>query len=232
MPYDPEVNDFLQRFIGTSGPGAHHITFKVPHLLTAIDRARRSGYEPIGIDLSDPEWMEAFLHPKQATGVVVQLAQAPNAWHGPAPDDYPRGRRQRLDRTGPVPAAELARVVHAVADLSAAGALFVDLLGGVVVDQGTRPDHRWMDLDWGEPLGIRLVSPLDGPPGEPLTRWLAGRSGRVHHLELVAEEPETIPGVRPGDPSLTGLDTGRDDGSYWVVEPGSNAGLRLVILTP
>ena len=161
MPYDPEVNDFLQRFIATSGPGPHHMTFKVPHLLTAIDRARRSGYEPIGIDLSDPEWLEAFIHPKQATGVVVQLAEAPNPWHGPAPEDYPRERRQRRDGPGAVPAAGLVRVVHAVADLAVAGALFVDLLGGTVVDQGTRSDHRWMDLDWGGPLGVRLVSPLD-----------------------------------------------------------------------
>lgn len=232
MPYDPEVNDFLRRFIATSGPGPHHMTFKVPHLLTAIDRARRSGYEPIGIDLSDPEWLEAFIHPKQATGVVVQLAEAPNPWHGPAPEDYPRERRQRRDGSGAVPAAGLVRVVHAVADLAVAGALFVDLLGGTVVDRGTRSDHRWMDLDWGGPLGVRLVSPVAAPPGASLARWLGDRSGRVHHLELVAEEPETLPDARPGDPTVTGLDTGREDGSYWVVEPASNAGLRLVVHAP
>jgi len=232
MPYDPQVNDFLQRFIATSGPGPHHLTFKVPHLLTAIDQARRSGYEPIGIDLSDPEWLEAFIHPKQATGVVVQLAEAPNSWHGPAPDDYPRDRRRRQDGSGPVPAARLVRVVHAVADLAVARALFVDLLGGTVMGQGPRPDHRWTDLDWGGPLGVRLVSPVDAPSGPSLARWLGGRSGRVHHLELVAEEPETVPGVRPGDPEVIGLDTGPGDGTSWVVEPTANAGLRLVLHTP
>jgi methylmalonyl-CoA/ethylmalonyl-CoA epimerase len=232
MPFNPEVNDFLQRFIATSGPGPHHMTFKVPHLLTAVDHARRSGYEPIGIDLSDPEWLEAFIHPRQATGVVVQLAEAPNPWHGPAPEDYPGGHRQRRDGSGPVSAAALVRVVHAVADLAVASALFVDLLGGTVLDRGTRSDHRWMDLDWGGPLGLRLVSPVDAPPDESLARWLGDRSGRVHHLELVAEEPETVPDARPGDPTVTGLDIGRVDGTYRVVEPGSNAGLRLVIHTP
>jgi len=232
MPHDTQVNDFLQRFISTSGPGPHHMTFKVPHLRTAIDQARRSGYEPIGIDLSDPEWLEAFIHPKQATGVVVQLAEAPNSWHGPAPEDYPRGRRQRRDGSGPVPAAGLVRVVHAVADLAVASALFVDLLGGTVVDRGTRPDCRWTDLDWGGPLGIRLVSPAEAPHGQSLARWLGVRSGRVHHLELVAEEPETVPGVRTGEVAVTGLDIGRSDGTYWVVGPESNAGLRLVIRAP
>ena len=231
MPYDPQVNDFLQRFIATSGPGPHHLTFKVPHLLTAIDRARRSGYEPIGIDLSDPEWLEAFIHPKQATGVVVQLAEAPNSWHGPAPDDYPRGRRPRQDGSGPVPAARLVRVVHAVADLAEACTLFVGLLGGTVVDQGARPDHRWTDLGWGGPLGVRLVSPVDTPSSESLARWLGDRSGRVHHLELVAEEPETVPGVRPGNPTIIGLDTPQA-GTSWVVEAEVNAGLGLVIHAP
>jgi catechol 2,3-dioxygenase-like lactoylglutathione lyase family enzyme len=229
MPNDPHVNDFLQRFLARNGSGAHHLTFKVPHLPTAIDQARRSGFEPIGIDLSDPEWMEAFLHPAEATGVVVQLAEAPYAWSSPPPSDYPRQRRQRKDGSGPVPPSRLTRIVHAVADLSQATALFVDLLGATSVDRGTRPDHRWLDLDWGSPLRLRLISPTATARDTALTTWLGGRSGRVHHLELVSEEPETLVGARQ-DADQLGLDSDLRDGTYWVIPPGANAGLGLVVL--
>ena len=100
MPWDTEVNDFLSRFLAANGPGPHHLTFKVPDLADAIDRARAYGIEPVGIDLSHPEWLEAFLHPKVATGVVVQLAEEHQSWSSPAPDDYPTDRRLRSDGSG------------------------------------------------------------------------------------------------------------------------------------
>jgi hypothetical protein len=67
---------FLRRFIAERGPGVHHVTFKVPSLDEACDRARRHGYDVVGRDDSDPSWKEAFLHPKQALGIVVQLAES------------------------------------------------------------------------------------------------------------------------------------------------------------
>jgi methylmalonyl-CoA/ethylmalonyl-CoA epimerase len=69
------ANGFLHRFIAQHGPGIHHVTFTVPSLAEACDRARAHGYSIVGYDDSDPEWSEAFLHPKQAQGIVVQFAQ-------------------------------------------------------------------------------------------------------------------------------------------------------------
>ena len=66
---------FLHRFIAARGAGPHHVTFKVPDLHAALDRARALGYEPVGVDDRFPAWKEAFLHPKQAQGIVVQLAE-------------------------------------------------------------------------------------------------------------------------------------------------------------
>ena len=57
------------------------------------------------------------------------------------------------------PPASLRWVTHAVADLEAATALFVDLLGGEVTGEGAEPDHQWVELAWGGPRGVRLVSP-------------------------------------------------------------------------
>lgn len=227
MPHDIHVNDFLHRFLASSGPGPHHLTFKVPDLADAIEKTRASGLDPIGIDLSDAEWLEAFIHPKQATGVVVQLAEAPNQWSSPPPDGYPAERRQRHDGSGPVVASSLQRVAHAVADLGAATALFVDLLGGRVVAEGARADHQWVDLTWAGPLGLRLLAPTDPSSGDALVRSMEGRTGRIHHLELTAEEPERLPGFHPAAHSLPGIDVDKE--KYWVIEPEANQGLRLIV---
>jgi methylmalonyl-CoA/ethylmalonyl-CoA epimerase len=84
---------FMHRFLEQRGPGVHHVTFKVPDLDAACDRARSAGYQIVGYDASDPAWKEAFLHPKQAQGIVVQLAesdpQAGGEWSSDAPPPAP-----------------------------------------------------------------------------------------------------------------------------------------------
>jgi methylmalonyl-CoA/ethylmalonyl-CoA epimerase len=80
---------FLHRFLATHGPGVHHVTFKVPDLDAVCRRAERHGYGIVGRDESDASWKEAFFHPKQALGIVVQLAEA-GAPSG-APDDIAPG---------------------------------------------------------------------------------------------------------------------------------------------
>ena len=72
---------FLRRFLAGHGPGVHHVTFKVPRLSEACRRARALGYDIVGRDESDPSWKEAFLHPKQALGIVVELVET-----APAPE--------------------------------------------------------------------------------------------------------------------------------------------------
>jgi len=69
------ASGFLHRFLAERGPGFHHITFKVPSLDDVCARAGRAGYDVVGRNDADPEWKEAFLHPKQALGIVVQFAQ-------------------------------------------------------------------------------------------------------------------------------------------------------------
>lgn len=68
---------FRHRFLAARGPGVHHVTFKVPDLAEVCRRAEACGSDIVGRDESDPSWKEAFLHPKQALGIVVQLAESP-----------------------------------------------------------------------------------------------------------------------------------------------------------
>ena len=75
---EPRGDDdgFLHRFLAQRGPGVHHVTFKVPSTRAACDRALAAGLAPVGLDDSDPRWIEAFLHPKESLGIVVQFAEA------------------------------------------------------------------------------------------------------------------------------------------------------------
>jgi hypothetical protein len=36
---------------------------------------KASGIEPIGVNLANPDWKEAFLHPRNTHGIVIQVAQ-------------------------------------------------------------------------------------------------------------------------------------------------------------
>lgn len=67
---------FLHRFLRSRGPGVHHLTFLVPDLREACDQVRACGFRIVGYDDSDPGWQEAFLHPREALGTVVQLGAA------------------------------------------------------------------------------------------------------------------------------------------------------------
>ena len=202
-PHRVEDDDFLRRYLDRHGPGPHHVTYKVPDLAVALDSARDAGFHPVGVDLSDPTWKEAFLHPAEACGVVVQLAQPSGAgWKTPPPDGFPTARAEP---------ASLTHVAHAVADLGAARRLFADLLGGELVDAraGT------VELAWRDsPLHVRLVTP------DP-TDDLGGRPGRVEHLAFACADPSAIAGA---------VDTGVDiDGERHEVPPEMASGVRLVL---
>lgn len=68
---------FLFRFLTKRGEGLHHVTLYVPDLAAAIAVLERSGYAPVDVDLRHESWKEAFLHPRDTGGVLIQLAQTP-----------------------------------------------------------------------------------------------------------------------------------------------------------
>ena len=68
------------------------MTFKVTSLREVCDRAEAHAYTIVGYDDSNDHWKEAFLHPKEALGIVVQFAEShpelSESW-GSAPDPVP-----------------------------------------------------------------------------------------------------------------------------------------------
>lgn len=135
----PDVDDFLERFVDRFGPATHHVTFKVADIETMLDRCRAAGLHPVGVDLTDPHWQEAFLQPREAHGTVIQLAQTdephdvatvlptvgrdgpvsqPRWWPDPPPP-------------GPEPVT-LRHVVLGTPDRMATTTFFTELLAGTV----------------------------------------------------------------------------------------------------
>jgi methylmalonyl-CoA/ethylmalonyl-CoA epimerase len=185
-PWDVERNDFLARFVARHGAGPHHLTLKVPDLRAALERVRAAGFHPVNIDVSDPEWKEAFLLPREAHGTVVQLAETDHdetkaellayvREHGP--NAHPRWW---VDPPTPTGKGTLRRVVLRTPALSAAVGFFSGVLQGDI----EREDDARVDLVW--PGGARVG----------LERQPAASPG-VDRLEVEGlAEPRTMLGTR------------------------------------
>jgi methylmalonyl-CoA epimerase len=80
---DSPVARFLK---SRGGPGVHHITFEVNDLDAAIDElearggriAYRHTYDE-GVTFEGYVWREAFIHPRDAFGVLIHLAEKKKA---------------------------------------------------------------------------------------------------------------------------------------------------------
>ncbi len=168
-PWDIEHNDFLDRFLTRHGDGPHHLTFKVDDLEATIARVRALGYEPIGIDLSQSIWREAFLNPKDAHGTVIQLAESSAPYGSPleefgaslehGPSGEPMWWPRDLVR-GPS-TARLERVVLRTPTLDAATDFFTTVLEGTVEES----DDDTTSLVWHGGGRIRLETQHEAAPG-------------------------------------------------------------------
>jgi methylmalonyl-CoA/ethylmalonyl-CoA epimerase len=168
-PWAVDKNDFLARFIGGHGAGPHHLTFKVPDLVSALARIRGAGFRPVNIDVSDPEWKEAFLMPREAHGTVVQLAESHGHPESRAellayvaangPNMHPRWWTDPLPAAGPP--ARLRRVVLRTPALSSAVGFFAGVLQGDIEHE---TDAR-VDLVWPGGARVGLEFQPDAAPG-------------------------------------------------------------------
>ncbi|MFY9929175.1 MAG: VOC family protein [Streptosporangiaceae bacterium] len=143
---------FLERFLASRGPGPHHLNFVVSDIRESLARVRALGIEPVGVNLDHPHWKEAFLHPRDAYGIVIQVAQQDGDPGGVAPAELPEpGRPASFDL-----------IEHHAGDLESATRLFRDILDGHL----EAADGQAAELTWPGGKRIRLVReeglPLDG----------------------------------------------------------------------
>jgi len=150
---DGPPGGFLHRFLERRGPGVHHVTFKVPNLRAAMQRARERGYEVVNANEEFPGWKEAFLHPRQAQGIVVQLAESeggepPGLWA--FPPEPPAGE-----------AVALVGLRLSARDAGRARHQWQDLLSGDCEARDRELVFRWPE----SPLQIRVAIDAAAPEG-------------------------------------------------------------------
>ena len=145
---DGPPGGFLHRFLEARSPGVHHVTFKVPDLAAARARAEALGYGIVGYDDSQPTWKEAFVHPKQAMGIVVQLAESPQSWPLPA---------------APAASAHILALRLVARDAAAVRRLWGELLGGSESDEDGSLCFRWPDSPIAMRVDLDPQAPEEGP---------------------------------------------------------------------
>jgi methylmalonyl-CoA/ethylmalonyl-CoA epimerase len=154
---EPRGDDgFLHRFLAARGAGIHHVTFKVPSLRETRARATALGYGVVGYNATVPRWQEAFLHPKDALGIVVQIVESP--------DEPPRGhwRKPPPMPASPPPPVRLLGLRLAAHSAEHAQRQWAALLGGQEAVEAGRHVFRWP----GSPLYIAVdvaASAEEGP---------------------------------------------------------------------
>jgi catechol 2,3-dioxygenase-like lactoylglutathione lyase family enzyme len=175
-PYNVDANDFLARFLAKSGEGPHHMTFKTDNIRRELQRAEEAGFVPVNVMLGNEWWQEAFLHPKQAGGTVVQLAQSAIDPTDIDPEVI-QAASERGD-LGPMqwwpdppnaaePAARLERIVVTTEDLDVGRRLYEDLLHGESEGFG----DGWFDLVWPHGGRIRIEAAAGRTPGIDRLEW-------------------------------------------------------------
>jgi methylmalonyl-CoA/ethylmalonyl-CoA epimerase len=166
---------FLDRFLAARGAGPHHFNFLVPDIETSLARIKAAGIDPVGVNLSNPVWKEAFLHPRAAHGIVIQVAQQEGSPASAPPRELPE----------PGPPTRLDLIEHHVSDLEGAVRLFRDVLDGRLEAAGAGT----AELTWPGGKRIKLVR----EDGLPL-------GGALHHVRFtrVADPFSTRQRARAG----------------------------------
>jgi methylmalonyl-CoA/ethylmalonyl-CoA epimerase len=194
---------FLERFLAARGAGPHHFNFLVSNFESALDRIQAFGIEPVGVNTANPSWKEAFLHPRTAHGIVIQIAQQAGS-----PTSAPP---QELGAPGPPTRLDL--IEHHVSDLDRAVRLFRDVLDGRLEAAGpesaelTWPGGKRIKLvrEDGLPLGGALhhlrfarVTGAFGTQDRERADLLAKQLGLTVELALQNARPEGVPHPRHG----------------------------------
>lgn len=187
---------FLQRFLDHDGEGPHHLTFEVPDLTACLDRLDDLEIPVIQVNLDHPPWQEAFVHPKDAPGILVQIASS-TCKYPSVPELLASGVtvepelmphiRDGVDRrwwvtdqpaSAPIP-GRVRGVALTVPDLGRAETLFAEALCAQIspVRDLAARRYRWgelfIDVRPGDPTGLHTVY-LDDADSSPKPREIAG----------------------------------------------------------
>ena len=88
-PVNPD--GFLAKFLEKRGEGIHHITLQTPNLPAKVAQLEAKGVRVVDKSFDNPDAVDAFISPKSAHGILIQLGQTlgplnnPPYWQGKEP---------------------------------------------------------------------------------------------------------------------------------------------------
>ena len=157
---------FLERFLADRGPGFHHLNFIVPDIEVTLGKIAALGIKPVGVRLQNPQWKEAFLHPSDAYGTVIQVAEQA---------EIPVSSRPPAELGVPGAPCSLSLIEQRVADLDGAIRLCTEALDGELRSRADAPGGAEAEVCWQNRARLRLVQTAVSPQadldsGEGITR--------------------------------------------------------------
>ena len=72
-PVNPD--GFLAKFLAKRGEGFHHLTLQIPDLVAKVAAMEEHGVRVVDKSFDDPASIDAFVSPKSAHGLLIQLGQ-------------------------------------------------------------------------------------------------------------------------------------------------------------
>jgi methylmalonyl-CoA epimerase len=217
----PENKGFIADFIGRYGEGLHHLSYEIENIEPMVAALKRDGVRIVDEHTLANGQKTAFISPRSAFGVLIQLWQPLN-----------------YDVPTPRPADDgLARFDHvaiAVSDINAAMEFFrryfpVEVLN-YPVHSSSQGNFVLGHLDVAGFTLEFLQSP--GPHTEDdFVRRFIGRYGEgMHHLTLDVKEFDTLrESLRRDDTRLVGLATNYRGERQFFISPSSAFGTLIQV---
>ena len=138
---DGPPGGFVHRYLQLRGPGIHHVNMEIESLRDTCDRAEALGQTVVGYDDSHEYWRQAFLHPKGAMGIVVQLVESTHHDHD-GEWEHPR-LAEPAAPANPPQAVSIVGLRMRSADRAAALRQWGELLGGETDERQDDLIFRW-----------------------------------------------------------------------------------------
>lgn len=96
----PTTEDsFLNRFLAKKEGAVHHITLETPDIRETVRVLEEKKIPYFGLNEEREEWKEVFIHPRDAFGVLIQIAEFDPAFYLDASVKLPEDRKWSVEKT-------------------------------------------------------------------------------------------------------------------------------------
>lgn len=217
----PERRDFIAQFLERRGEGFHHLSFEVDRLDPIVESLKAAGVRIVDeYDLADGT-RTAFISPRSAFGVLVQLWQ-PVDYDKPIPRPADDGR------------ARFDHLAIAVRDLHAALAFFQERFGGALVQEPVRSETQGDFILAHTQIGeLRLEfiqSATPGADGDFVGGFIAKRGEGMHHITVnVADFDGLLARLSRDGVRIVGKETNYRGERQFFISPRSAFGTLIQV---